>query len=50
MNYPKHPIQLTLDLPEIELLISFLAQNYHYESDNSKLLNVWKEIHHQTYA
>ena len=46
----KHPIQLTLDLPEIELLISFLAQNYHYESDDGKLLNVWKEIHHQTYS
>ena len=50
VNYPKHPIQLKLDLPEIELLISFLAQNYHYESDDSKLLNVWKEIHHQTYS
>ncbi len=49
MKYPKHPIQLTLDLPDIELLISFLAQNYHYESDNSKLLNVWKDIHYQTY-
>ena len=49
MNYPKHPIQLTFDLPEVELLISFLSQNYHYESDDSKLLNVWKEIHLQTY-
>ena len=43
-------ITLELPLKDIEKLISFLAQNYNYESDNSELLNVWKEIHYQTYS